>query len=284
MTNPTPGAGMDQQAFNQAVLQAMSSIHPNVQPHGDEFTCGICRAMETMRTLLSSRTAAPQGAEPCNHAEPVEGCPHCVWVTKFFAEQNAYNEKYLASLALDSTPSRPDLVEQFAQLDAALTKREAAMPLTADWYLASSRVLELRAAIPDYVQTLRAKLSRTATQALDWQEWLASNSHRAVACDPVEQVVHADALRDFFATLSPPPEPVSGAKVDSFQSVLNKVCGEIPAGFQLDISCENGAAWVDVIDPEGNHLALPDSADLSMEEQVLQALSACHAPTEGGRE
>ncbi len=43
---------------------------------------------------------------------------------------------------------------------------------------------------------------------------------------------------------------------------------------------ERGAAWVELVNPEGDAVDLPDAADLSIEEQIREALGG--GPGTGG--
>lgn len=54
--------------------------------------------------------------------------------------------------------------------------------------------------------------------------------------------------------------------------VINEVCGQLPLGWELQLCMERGAAWVELVNPEGDRVELPDTADESIEEQIREAL------------
>lgn len=64
-------------------------------------------------------------------------------------------------------------------------------------------------------------------------------------------------------------------------TVVNEVCGELPLGWELRLGMERGAAWVELVNPEGDTVDLPDSADLSIEEQVREALGVAQEQAGG---
>lgn len=66
------------------------------------------------------------------------------------------------------------------------------------------------------------------------------------------------------------------------QTVANKVCEHLPEGYVLNLAMENGAAWVELIDADGNCVALPDAADKSIDEQINDAL--CVAINDVGKD
>lgn len=62
---------------------------------------------------------------------------------------------------------------------------------------------------------------------------------------------------------------------DGSMSVLaltNAVCKHLPEGWQIHICMENGSAYVDLYDPRGHDVDLPDQADKTLEQQVNDAL------------
>lgn len=62
------------------------------------------------------------------------------------------------------------------------------------------------------------------------------------------------------------------------QTVANRVCKHLPEGYVLNLAMENGAAWVELIDADGNYVTLPDAGDRSIDEQINDALGvACGA-------
>jgi len=62
--------------------------------------------------------------------------------------------------------------------------------------------------------------------------------------------------------------------MSDMQEVVNKICGGIPPGFILSLNMENGSAWVELIRLSDGDVELPDSADLTLEDQLDDGLSA----------
>ena len=68
---------------------------------------------------------------------------------------------------------------------------------------------------------------------------------------------------------------MAGTTVDGqtlVHSMANAVCRHLPEGYELRLCMENGAAWVDLRNPDGDCVELPDAADKSLEKQVNDAL------------
>ena len=63
---------------------------------------------------------------------------------------------------------------------------------------------------------------------------------------------------------------------DSFDDTINRACGHLPHGLILSLHMENGAAWVTLDTADGVNLALPDSADCTIYEQLNDALCAAN--------
>ena len=40
-------------------------------------------------------------------------------------------------------------------------------------------------------------------------------------------------------------------KEGKVEEVINKICGQLPEGFMINLCMENGAAWVELITPSG---------------------------------
>ena len=59
----------------------------------------------------------------------------------------------------------------------------------------------------------------------------------------------------------------------SLWNTINMLCDKLPKGFIVKIGMENGSAWVELYDPEGNELELPDSTDKNLGLQLADALS-----------
>lgn len=47
---------------------------------------------------------------------------------------------------------------------------------------------------------------------------------------------------------------------------------DLPDGYVIEINVENGAAGVEMYDPRGNDIALLDQADLTIAEQIVDAV------------
>jgi hypothetical protein len=71
--------------------------------------------------------------------------------------------------------------------------------------------------------------------------------------------------------LAPVQQQLEQAQDESVQAVANKVCGELPEGWVINLCMENGAAWVEAIKPSGYTIDI-DRGDLSLAEQVGEAL------------
>jgi len=54
--------------------------------------------------------------------------------------------------------------------------------------------------------------------------------------------------------------------------IANKVCGALPEGWEVTLTMENGAAWVDLFDDEGHIVDLPERDDRSLEWLLNEAL------------
>ncbi len=61
----------------------------------------------------------------------------------------------------------------------------------------------------------------------------------------------------------------------SVADVANVVARFIPVGYTLSLHIERGAAWVELMDDEGDQVSLPDAADKSLYQQINDGL--CHA-------
>lgn len=62
----------------------------------------------------------------------------------------------------------------------------------------------------------------------------------------------------------------------ALQDFLNLAARHIPDGYRILIGVENGAAWVNLQNDDEDYLALPDSADKSIVEQVNDALAVAN--------
>ncbi len=52
---------------------------------------------------------------------------------------------------------------------------------------------------------------------------------------------------------------------------INKICGHLPEGYIISLNLENGSAWVELLDSNGNYV-LPDTTDKTIIEQLNDAL------------
>jgi len=60
-----------------------------------------------------------------------------------------------------------------------------------------------------------------------------------------------------------------------FLELLNKVCGELPEGYQIVIICENGYAGVHLLDAEGKETDVPEECineEDSLQGEILELL------------
>jgi len=92
-------------------------------------------------------------------------------------------------------------------------------------------------------------------------------------------------LQDWFddarATAEQAQARVAELEAESLQAVANKVCGELPEGWVINLCMENGAAWVEAIKPSGYTIEI-DGADLTLENQVMEALNQASELEAGG--
>jgi len=59
----------------------------------------------------------------------------------------------------------------------------------------------------------------------------------------------------------------------SLWNTVNKVCSQLPKGFQINLCMENGSAWVQAYDDQDNEINLPDSTDKQLQEELNDALT-----------
>lgn len=60
----------------------------------------------------------------------------------------------------------------------------------------------------------------------------------------------------------------------SLEIAIEAACKYLPEGYEVGLCMENGAAWIELHDPEGNKLEIADSADKNLDEQVIDAVTA----------
>ncbi len=68
------------------------------------------------------------------------------------------------------------------------------------------------------------------------------------------------------------PNPVGRPRKPELKSAIVRICVELPEGWQLDLNMERGAVGVRLYDEDLNYITLPDSADKTLAEQLLEAL------------
>lgn len=76
---------------------------------------------------------------------------------------------------------------------------------------------------------------------------------------------------------------VAELEEESLQAIANKVCGELPGGWVINLCMENGAAWVEAIKPSGYTIDI-DRADLSLVEQIGEAMRLADEAERAGGE
>ncbi|RUR52733.1 hypothetical protein [Vreelandella populi] len=60
------------------------------------------------------------------------------------------------------------------------------------------------------------------------------------------------------------------------EEVANAACKHLPDGYVASLCMEKGAAWVELHAPDGGKLALPDSTDKDLVEQVNDAIAVAN--------
>lgn len=71
-----------------------------------------------------------------------------------------------------------------------------------------------------------------------------------------------------------PEMPLATDSGQTLQDIANGICGRLPEGYIASLCLENGAAWCELVDRNGNSVELPDSADKSLLEQLNEAVDA----------
>lgn len=56
-------------------------------------------------------------------------------------------------------------------------------------------------------------------------------------------------------------------------NVIDRLADELPDGYVVKLCVENGSAWVELYDELSTEMILPDSADRTMKEQLIDALT-----------
>ena len=55
-------------------------------------------------------------------------------------------------------------------------------------------------------------------------------------------------------------------------ALAERVCMHLKEGYQIKLCMENGAAWVELVNPHGGFPTLPDTSDKELIEQINDAL------------
>ena len=63
-------------------------------------------------------------------------------------------------------------------------------------------------------------------------------------------------------------------QAEELLAAVNRACEFLPVGHMMNLGMENGAAWVELFDEDGNSIELPDSADTNLIEQIDAAIAA----------
>lgn len=61
-------------------------------------------------------------------------------------------------------------------------------------------------------------------------------------------------------------------QADGLGDIANHVCKELPEGFRLSLCMENGAAWIDLTDANGDRADLNNSGRSSLAEQIKEGV------------
>ena len=99
----------------------------------------------------------------------------------------------------------------------------------------------------------------------------------------VQMLEMETCIRDLRQQLAKSESRVAELEPESVQAVANKVCGELPEGWIINLCMENGAAWVEAIKPSGYTIDI-DRGDLSLAEQVGEALRLADEAERAGGE
>jgi hypothetical protein len=81
-----------------------------------------------------------------------------------------------------------------------------------------------------------------------------------------------------------PPSAVVPEDDLLLQDVANKICQHLPAGFELRLCMESGAAWVELSDDHGDDRTLPEIDDVCLAAQLNNALCVACGWTEQEQE
>jgi hypothetical protein len=59
----------------------------------------------------------------------------------------------------------------------------------------------------------------------------------------------------------------------SLLDTIQRVCQDLPEDFVVTINMENGSAWIELVDADGQMCRLPDSTDKTLQMQLNDAFS-----------
>jgi hypothetical protein len=62
-------------------------------------------------------------------------------------------------------------------------------------------------------------------------------------------------------------------------AALDSAARLLPRGWSIELSVEQGAAWVALRGPLGEYVELPDATDISLADQILAAANVARQPT-----
>jgi hypothetical protein len=87
-----------------------------------------------------------------------------------------------------------------------------------------------------------------------------------------EHMITADIARRLAGELLRCADDLRQESVVSFFDITERVCKNLPDGFEIQLCMENGSAWVALNDQDGRYRPLPDAADKTLIEQLNDAL------------
>lgn len=161
---------------------------------------------------------------------------------------------------------------------------EIAEPFT--WYDADCE----RYDIVGFARAIESALSATAAPPASWDQYALEQAQWLWNLPemPKPQLIAAlqcaliEAMR-FAAPPAAAQQPdEAGREAEALQRIANRVCGEIPEGWELNLCMENGAGDIELIDPEGDSIDI-DSPDSSLADKIDIALAlALRAQQQGG--
>ena len=64
--------------------------------------------------------------------------------------------------------------------------------------------------------------------------------------------------------------------VKSLEEVIEMACQYLPINYIVSLCMENGSAYVELVDINNGEIILPDSADKSLVEQIVDAIGTAN--------